>query len=117
MTGQRERRTHPCQFARAEALAIIKFHSGSMVVLLFGTPKALEEPVLLFVYDTGWPRGNKFGEKVDVLAGIGTNGQEQEGLVQKSKLPGTVSHALLPLGEVHVPFPPGSGKKNGSYYS
>ncbi len=83
---------------------------------LFGTSKALEEPVLLFVDDTNWPGGNKFGEKVGVLAGIGTNGQEQEGLIQQSMLPATASCALLSLGEGHVPFPPGTGNKDGSYY-
>ncbi len=82
---------------------------------LFGISEALEEPILLFGNDTDWPEGNKFREKVDVLPGIGTNGQEQVGLVQQSKLLATASHTLLPLGEVHVPFPPGSGNKDGSY--
>jgi hypothetical protein len=65
---------------------------------LFGTSEALEEPVLLLVNDTGWPGGNKSGEKVDVLAGIGMDGQEQEVPAQQSMLWVTASRALLPLG-------------------
>ncbi len=37
---------------------------------LFGTSEALEEPVLLFVDNTDWPRGNKFGEKVVSWLGL-----------------------------------------------
>jgi hypothetical protein len=85
-------------------------------VLLFGTSKSLKEPVPLFVNNTNWPRGNKTGERGNVLAAIGANSPVQEGPVQKSKSPELASRALLPLGEAHVPYPPGSGIHNGSYY-
>jgi hypothetical protein len=85
-------------------------------VLLFGTSKSLKEPVPLFVNNTNWPRGNKTGERGNVLAAIGANSPVQEGPVQKSKSPELASRALLPLGEVHVPYPPDSGIHNGSYY-
>jgi hypothetical protein len=52
---------------------------------LFGTSKALEEPDLLFINDTNWSRGNKFGEKVDVLAGIRMNGQEQRRVLSSNQ--------------------------------
>jgi hypothetical protein len=83
---------------------------------LFGTSKSLKEPALLFVDATNWPGGNKPMEKVDVLAVIGMNGQAQEGPVQQSMLPEPAFRALLSLGKVHVPYPPGSGIHNGSYY-
>jgi hypothetical protein len=76
-------------------------------ILLFGTSASLTEPAPLFVNDTNWPRGNVPGEKWDFLAVIGTSGQAQEGPVQKSMSPELASHALLPLGEVHVPYPSG----------
>ncbi len=53
---------------------------------------------------------------MDVLAGIGIDGQEQDVPAQQSKVPATASRALLPLGEVHIPFSPGSGNKDRSYY-
>jgi hypothetical protein len=115
-TRQGKRRTYPCPSAGAEALSIIKFHSRSMTALhCLAPPRHLR--VILLVDDTNCPGENKSREKVDVLAGIGMDGQKQEGPVQQSKLPVTASCVLLPLGEVHVPFPPGSGNEDRSYYS
>jgi hypothetical protein len=48
---------------------------------------------------------------------IGTGDQLKEGLVPMPTSPELACHALLPLGEVHVPNPPGSGFHKGSYYS
>jgi hypothetical protein len=78
-------------------------------VLLFATSASLTEPAPLFVIDTDWPGGNMPGEKGGSLALIGTNGQAQEGQVQKSMSPELASRALLQLGEVHVPYPQAQG--------
>jgi hypothetical protein len=83
---------------------------------LYGTSKSLKKSAPHFFNDTNWPGGNKPGDKGGVLAVIGMFGQGQEVPVQQSKSPELASRALLPLEEVHVPYPPGIGIHNKSYY-
>ncbi len=83
---------------------------------LYGTSTSLKELAPHFFDYTNWPGGHKPGDKGGVLAVIGTYSQGQEVPVQQSKSPELASRALLPLGEVHVPYPPGTGIHDGSYY-
>jgi hypothetical protein len=61
------------------------------------------------------------GANVNVLDGslpsYGDVGLVHKCLLQKSEFLATSSPDILPLGEVYVPFPPGSGNNNSSYYS
>jgi hypothetical protein len=58
------------------------------------------------------PRANAMHTKMTV----GMNCQEQVALSQKQAPLAPATHALLALGEVHVPYLPGSGIHVGSYY-
>jgi hypothetical protein len=48
---------------------------------------------------------------------VGMNGQVQVALSQQQALSAPAPCALLPLGKVHVPYPPSSVHRAGSYYS
>jgi hypothetical protein len=58
------------------------------------------------------PEANAMGTKMTV----GMNGHVQVGLAQQPASPAQASCALLLLGDVHVPYPLGSGIHDGSYY-
>jgi hypothetical protein len=83
-------------------------------ILLVATSASLTEPALLFVDNTNQPGSNFPGANGDLLVVIRMGDRAKEGLVQTSTSPELACHALLPLGEVHVPYPPGSGFHKGS---
>jgi hypothetical protein len=86
-------------------------------ILLVATSASLTEPALLFVDNTNRPGSNIPWERGDLLVVIGMSNQAKEGPVQTPTSPGLASHALLQLGEVHLPYPLGSGIHEGSDYS
>jgi hypothetical protein len=85
-------------------------------VLLVATSASLMEPALLSINDTNWPGSNFPRERGDLLVVIGTGDRVKEGPVQMPTSPELACGALLLLGEVHVPYPPGSRFHKGSYY-
>ncbi len=90
---------------------------GDQGILLVATSAYIMKPALLFVDNTNQPGSNFPGEKGDLLVVIRMGDWAKKELVQMPTSPELACHVLHPFREVHVPYPPGSGFHEESYYS